>query len=1044
MSGIPETPTPVLARNSRDGAGGLFGRIAVAMGYCSEEALALAVATIREREAAGAPRARLGEVLVEAGILAPAQVGEILERQRKVILTCPGCGRQFNAREDDGTEPPTCPACGGPLRIPEPLASARVERTVASPIGAGDPPRGGEPRTYSTLLGRRLGPYVVEALIGEGGMGAVFRARHELLKRPSALKVLPADLTRDQDKVRRFLREAEAMARVRHPNIVEIHAVGEADGLYFIEMELVEGGSLASFLVGRGPLPVPEALGSVRSIAEGLAAAHARGIVHRDVKPGNVLRTPDGVLKIADFGLARPVESAGQVTAERSFLGTPEYMSPEQCRGEPATPASDVYALGVVAFLLLTGRMPFEDERPMALLLMHLQTDAPDPRRLRAEIPPSVSNLVERMLAKSPGERYANAGEVVAALDAIARGEEVAYTARRIRRRRARRAIAVGLLLGLGAGGGAFARQIGAPAPAPVVGEGESRRSAAERLRREAEAHLRAGEDVVARSRLEELGAIAPEDPGLGSLRGALERLEAAEGFWRSGNAGAAADAAEALAAEDGPARGRAEALRERAQALLAAREALRRRDARGARDASRALDSEGHAEARAIAAAAEGLEAAEAACAASDWAATASAAREARQRRAGDAADSWALDLLGRASAGLRETGEKALGAGDLPAAEAVARSLAEAALDDAEAASLLGRVSAARTMYEELVRAGLARLAAGEARAAGERLEAARAIWAGADLEGPIGRARAAEAATLASDRAAEARAALTAGDLDRAGALAREALASAPGHPEASTVEQEARHRRSLPPGFVYVPGGLYPVGSASEPGNPPRGVRLAPFAIAIREVTNGEFARFVGAGGYEDDRWWDPAGLATRASFRDRTGRPGPARWSEGRPVRGSEELPVVGLSWHEAGAYARWARARLPAEEEWEVAAAHDPASGRARTYAWGDAWDPVRVGLEPGVAAALAAAGSRAGDTSPLGCSDMAGNAVEWTASPWEPGSSLRVVRGGSPLALAPEEDCRAARRRFRADPAAARLKLLGFRLARDPEGGGR
>ncbi|MHC5022070.1 MAG: formylglycine-generating enzyme family protein, partial [Planctomycetota bacterium] len=258
----------------------------------------------------------------------------------------------------------------------------------------------------------------------------------------------------------------------------------------------------------------------------------------------------------------------------------------------------------------------------------------------------------------------------------------------------------------------------------------------------------------------------------------------------------------------------------------------------------------------------------------------------------------------------------------------------------------------------------------------------------------------------------------------------------------HPEAAKLRSELEARRSVPDGFVYLPGGRYALGRADEPHNNPRVVILDPVYIAVHEVTNAEYAEFTAAGGYGEGAWW-PQGTTPEwiATLKDASGQPGPATWTGGTYPAGQERHPVTGISWTEAAAYARWRGARLPTEWEWEAAAS---AGGAGSTrYPWGESWDPARVGLGPGRDPAIGPVGSNPGDRSPLGCLDMAGSAKEWTGSNWAEGDDNRVLRGGCshPVAVSlaePSRSCSAAHRLARANGRTVRIPGVGFRLAKE------
>jgi serine/threonine-protein kinase len=262
------------------------------------------------------------------------------------------------------------------------------------------------------LSGRALnGRYGLDAVIGEGTFGRVYRGRDLRLERQVAIKVIKPWWTEDPDWARSFEREAQLMARVSHPGIVQIYDIGYAgEGLYYVA-ELVEGQSLADRL-REGSLSAGEARGIAEQLCRALAQAHAKRVVHRDVKPANVLLTPDGRVKIGDFGIARLAESTTD-GAGGTIAGTPRYMAPEQARGRPTSPATDVYGVGVVLYEMLAGRPPFTERAAVELALRHV-SDPPPP--LPAGTPPALAKIVERALAKDPAGRYPSAAEMAEAL----------------------------------------------------------------------------------------------------------------------------------------------------------------------------------------------------------------------------------------------------------------------------------------------------------------------------------------------------------------------------------------------------------------------------------------------------------------------------------------------------------------------------------------------------------------------------------------------------------------------------------------------------
>jgi hypothetical protein len=269
------------------------------------------------------------------------------------------------------------------------------------------------------LLGGR---YELQALLASGGMGRVWRARDTVLQRPVAVKVLRSEFTGDPAFLGRFRAEAQHTAVLTHPDIAALYDYGELDQdgerLAYLVMELVEGESLAALLARKRRLDVPQTLGIVRSTAAGLAAAHAAGLVHRDVKPGNVLLGHGGVVKITDFGIAWSASSV-PLTQTGQVIGTAQYLSPEQAAGGKATPASDVYALGAVAYECLTGRRVFDGENSVQIAVKQIREE---PEPLPAELPANVRRLVERAMCKDPAERFPDGAALLAAVDDVLAG----------------------------------------------------------------------------------------------------------------------------------------------------------------------------------------------------------------------------------------------------------------------------------------------------------------------------------------------------------------------------------------------------------------------------------------------------------------------------------------------------------------------------------------------------------------------------------------------------------------------------------------------
>lgn len=263
----------------------------------------------------------------------------------------------------------------------------------------------------------KIGQYTVVSQIGRGGMGVVFKARDESLNRFVAIKVLNEQLSEDSTFLQRFVREAQAAAGLSHPNIVQIFLIGEDKGHPFFVMEYVSGRSLDQLVRAEGRIDNPRASQLILQAAHGLAAAHDKGIIHRDIKPANLILDDRGLLKIADFGLALPADAQTQLTATGMFVGTPGYLAPEQCAGEKADHRTDIYALGVTFYLLLTGTPPFRGESPLALLRQIMDTEPADVSSLNPSVDAATRRILGRMIAKDRAERYQNCHELIADLE---------------------------------------------------------------------------------------------------------------------------------------------------------------------------------------------------------------------------------------------------------------------------------------------------------------------------------------------------------------------------------------------------------------------------------------------------------------------------------------------------------------------------------------------------------------------------------------------------------------------------------------------------
>ncbi|QIN77180.1 Stk1 family PASTA domain-containing Ser/Thr kinase [Rubrobacter marinus] len=264
--------------------------------------------------------------------------------------------------------------------------------------------------------------YRISKPLGSGGMAEVYLAHDDVLDRDVALKVMSGRYADDEEFVERFKREAQSAAALSHPNIVSIYDRGEDErGTYYIAMEYLPGGTLKDRILERGALPPRTAAAVALQIAEALQAAHAKGVVHRDIKPHNVLVTGSGDVKVGDFGIARAASSS-TMTKTGSILGTAHYISPEQAMGEPVGPQSDLYSLGIVLYEMLTGTLPYDAETPIGIAMKHVNGYLAPPKALNPAVPDGINSVTCRLLAKSPDDRYADAGELIEDLERVLEG----------------------------------------------------------------------------------------------------------------------------------------------------------------------------------------------------------------------------------------------------------------------------------------------------------------------------------------------------------------------------------------------------------------------------------------------------------------------------------------------------------------------------------------------------------------------------------------------------------------------------------------------
>jgi urea transport system substrate-binding protein len=299
---------------------------------------------------------------------------------------------------------------------------APSETAAFLPDTSMDAPRAADASLVQTWIGKPLGRYHVTGVLGQGGMGLVLKGQDPMIEREVALKVLAEHLASDASALGRLLAEARAAGKLNHPNVIAIYEICHEVATHFLVMEYAPGGSLSDRLAGEQPLTVLEATQALVDACKGVGAAHAAGLVHRDVKPANLMRAADGSVKVADFGLAKAAADVGRhLTQAGVVVGTPFFLSPEQCQLKPVDHRSDLYSLGATYYSLLTGKNPYQgtDSVPQ-LMYLHCHGPIPDPRSINPAIPEACSRIIARAMAKAPADRYASTAEMLADLQAVA------------------------------------------------------------------------------------------------------------------------------------------------------------------------------------------------------------------------------------------------------------------------------------------------------------------------------------------------------------------------------------------------------------------------------------------------------------------------------------------------------------------------------------------------------------------------------------------------------------------------------------------------
>ena len=386
-----------------------FGKLAVTLGFLMPEDMERVLRLQDDLRKIGVDR-RFGELCLEKKILSREQVLLILRAQGKRILTCHACRKSYNVHHYKPTETYTCKHCSAELSLPTKAVTPSVSDSITiATTSLRKNQKDNKPRQKPSVapeLVHLLSGYEIVKRLGQGGMGTVYKARDLIGGRWVAVKLLAPFLAADEEYVKRFFQEARNAQKLHHPNIVAAVDAGVTRDHKFFVMEFVEGSSLEDVLQKKGILKESFALEVVRQAAQALDYAWAHKIIHRDIKPQNIMICPDRTVKLCDLGLSKDVTSDASLTMTGSVNCSPPYASPEQAQGLKGLDIrSDVYSLGVSLFQMLCGELPFKGNAPAQFLIQHVTTAPPDPRSKNPKIAPWISGLILRMLDKDPLKR---------------------------------------------------------------------------------------------------------------------------------------------------------------------------------------------------------------------------------------------------------------------------------------------------------------------------------------------------------------------------------------------------------------------------------------------------------------------------------------------------------------------------------------------------------------------------------------------------------------------------------------------------------------
>lgn len=975
-----------------------FGEIAIQKNLASHEDLWEAIGEQERGRAAGSER-RLGEILVGRGTLTVEQAKDILSSQGKRILKCPGCGEQYNVTNYSPEREYSCLSCGSRLSDTGEVLTLEVRGTATEKTISVQ-----QTKAKDRFIGREISGCKIVSKVGKGGMGTVYKAHHQRLNRTVAVKIMAPGLL-GETHYKRFLREARAAAELDHPNIMVVHDVDELEGSPYIIMQYIDGKSVGDILDAKRKFPEREALRIILGAAEALDAAHERKIVHRDIKPDNIMLTQSGQVKVMDFGLAKHTgpEDMG-VTASGVILGTPVYMSPEQFNAEVLDGRSDIYSLGVTLYHMVAGRAPFSGKTPYELRDKHMRTKPPSPKTYSPNLSPATCAIIERMLAKKKEDRYLSAAELVADLKAALGGPGAMVAAPAKRKGLFKFVIPAAVAAAIVVALALLLRPGGPPPSTPALEERASQeykkltpqveqKKEAKQYHEALEllngfpAHFAATQAFkqVESDKVHLLELI--NEYLMGKLREVNQKITDDDIATAKNLSNTLTEQAlrikfriSAMDKTGAVGKPAEQAEKQVAQIELTNKEIPIFKDARDRFNAL--VSAERPGEARnlldSLALQNSGLD-----NLVQELIESLKDDTKLREKRRWRTAEKQARSLMA---------------VNDFKQADEIITSdnfeQSKVAQVATEAKGLRNEIAQKYRLYVEHIE--------GEINTAGKlasqwKLKEARELLLKYRNEEEF-KDRIEKLLLTVDQRQRYLKVSGDAEKLIRSHRRtdARDLLAPwlEDSDPEIAARADEL-FKKVRYPEMVYFPAAQYTLTDS-------RPVSLNAFYIDAYEVTNKLYADFLKS-----------------------TKHAPPEGWNAGAP----SNLPVSGVSYADAAAYAKWVGKRLPSQEEWEVGASWDPQAARALTYPWGDTFEPANCNL---ATSGPSPAGSRPADLSPCGVFDMAGNVCEWTQTTEH---GYHVVRGGSWADTLPEAARAGAH--FSLHPK-TRSSRLGFRCARD------